>query len=315
MSQHEAPPEREFGQIERPQVDDANAILGEPIPCLDHGFVRLVDYMGDDAAIVQAARVSYGKGTKKVHEDRGLIRYLIRHRHTTPLEMVEFKFHARMPVFVARQWIRHRTASVNEYSLRYSAALDDFYVPTDDAVRFQSTANRQGGSDEAVPPETCARVIEIIKDDARRCYDSYKELEEMGIARELARTGLGVGNYTEWYWKIDLHNLLHFLSLRLDDHAQHEIRVFARAMGDIVAKVVPMTWEAFQDYRLEAMQLSRLEVETLGRMLREPERDVTELLPEPWSRVNEKTGELKRNRERTEFLEKIEKLRGAGREG
>lgn len=309
MSDTEVPSERRSEKLPRPSVPEADDLLGEPISCLDHGFVRLIDYMGDDAAIVQAARVSYGKGTKKVHQDRGLIRYLMRHHHTTPFEMVEFKFHARMPIFVARQWVRHRTANINEYSLRYSSALDDFYVPDRHAVRFQSTLNRQGGSDESVPEELTERVIEMMREDARRSYAGYKELEDAGIARELARSGLSVGNYTEWYWKVDLHNLFHFLQLRMDDHAQYEIRVFARAMADIVKNVVPLAWEAFEDYRQGAIRLTRLEVETLSRLLREPDLDPIEALPEVW-RKRDDDGQLKRHRERDEWLAKLARLRG-----
>ena len=239
------------------------------IPVLDHGFVALVDCMPrfapegktGDAAIVQAARVSYGQGTKQISEDRGLVRYLLRHRHTTPLEMVEFKFHIAMPIFVARQWIRHRTANVNEYSARYSIVPDRFYHPTLDAVRKQSTSNRQGG-DGTVDSGTATEFLALL-DRAEANYKDYLRLSEQGVARELARSVLPVSVYTEWYWKCDLHNILHFLSLRMDEHAQMEIRVFAQAMFELIKPIVPVTCEAFVDYNLEAMHLTRLEIEAV----------------------------------------------------
>jgi len=235
----------------------------------DHGLVALVDVMPRlapagktaDYAIVQAARVSYGLGTKQVSEDRGLIRYLARHRHTTPFEMVEFKFHHVMPIFVARQWIRHRTANVNEYSARYSVVKDRFYHPSPDEVRRQSATNRQGGSeamDAATAQEFCAYL-----DRVEQHYKEYERLVEKGVARELARIGLPLSVYTEWYWKIDLHNLLHFLSLRLDEHAQKEIRDYAVAMFALIRPIVPIAAEAFVDYSLGGMRLSRLEIEAL----------------------------------------------------
>jgi thymidylate synthase (FAD) len=233
----------------------------------DHGLVALIDVMPRlapvgktaDYAIVQAARVSYGEGTKQVNEDRGLIRYLARHRHTTPFEMVEFKFHHVMPIFVARQWIRHRTANVNEYSARYSVVRDRFYHPTIENVRKQSTSNRQGG-DETIDEMTARSFIEYL-DESERLYSKYEALLAKGVSRELARIALPVSVYTEWYWKIDLHNLLHFLSLRMDAHAQQEIRDYANAMYALIKPIVPITAEAFLDYRLEAMQLTRLEIE------------------------------------------------------
>ena len=207
-----------------------NDIPQDAIPCLDKGFVRLVDSMGGDEAIVQAARVSYGKGTRKVSQDRGLIRYLMRHRHTTPFEMVEFKFHAKMPIFVARQWVRHRTANINEYSLRYSEARDEFYIPDPDQIQFQSTINKQGRSGE-VPKALKERIQTYFREISERSFDIYKEMNDAGVARELARAVLPVNLYTEWYWKNDLHNLLHFIGLRSDSHAQYEIRVYSDAMG------------------------------------------------------------------------------------
>jgi len=235
----------------------------------DHGMVALVDVMPRlcpvgktaDYAIVQAARVSYGDGTKKVNEDRGLIRYLARHRHTTPFEMVEFKFHHVMPIFVARQWIRHRTANVNEYSARYSIVRDRFYHPSMEAVRKQSMTNRQGG-DEPIDEATAQEFLAYL-DKVQESYGDYQKLMEKGVARELARIGLPVNVYTEWYWKIDLHNLFHFLSLRMDAHAQQEIRDYANAMYALVKPIVPIAAEAFVDYNLEGAHLTRLEVEAL----------------------------------------------------
>ena len=265
-------------ETRRPTVPTLDEILFEVLPVLDHGFVRVVDYMGDDAAIVQAARVSYGRGTKRVNEDRGLIRYLMRHHHTTPFEMCELKLHCKLPIFVARQWIRHRTANVNEYSGRYSILDREFYLPPAAALCVQSTGNRQGRG-ASLEAERAAAVLELLKDDATRCYDHYQELlneDEAGqtirpgepsLARELARINLTLGFYTQWYWKIDLHNLLHFLLLRGDTHAQEEIRVYALAISEVAQRWVPLAWEAFVDYRLEAMTLSRAEGEAVRAML------------------------------------------------
>ena len=219
----------------------------DAIKCLDKGFVRLVDSMGGDDAIVQAARVSYGQGTSKVSQDRGLIRYLMRHRHTTPFEMVEFKFHCKMPIFVARQWVRHRTANINEYSLRYSEARDEFYYPEPENIQFQSALNKQGRSGQ-VPPELKQKVLDYFKENSERSFTMYQDLNEAGVARELIRSLLPVNIYTEWYWKNDLHNLLHFIGLRSDSHAQFEIRVFSDAMAHYVKEKAPFAWEAYQDY-------------------------------------------------------------------
>jgi thymidylate synthase (FAD) len=235
----------------------------------DHGLVALIDVMPRmvpagktaDFAIVQAARVSYGQGTKQVNEDRGLIRYLARHRHTTPFEMIEFKFHHVMPIFVARQWIRHRTANVNEYSARYSVVRDRFYHPSVENVRKQSTVNRQGG-EEPIDTGTAQEFLTWLE-KAESSYQDYEKLMEKGVARELARIGLPVNVYTEWYWKIDLHNLFHFLSLRMDAHAQQEIRDYATAMFALVRPIVPIAAEAFLDYQLGAMHLTRLEIEAI----------------------------------------------------
>ena len=240
--------------------------LPDAIKCLDKGFVRLVDSMGGDDAIVQAARVSYGQGTSKVSQDRGLIRYLMRHRHTTPFEMVEFKFHCKMPIFVARQWVRHRTANINEYSLRYSEARDEFYMPEPEHIQFQSALNKQGRSGE-VPVELKQKVFDYFKKNSERSFALYQELNEAGVARELARSLLPVNIYTEWYWKNDLHNLLHFIGLRSDGHAQYEIRVFSDAMAHYVKEKAPFAWEAYQDYVVHGMRFSRVEQGLLEKQL------------------------------------------------
>ena len=248
----------------RPTVPALEEKMFTPIECLDHGFVRLVDYMGDDSAIVQAARVSYGAGTKKMRQDRGLIRYLLRHRHTTPFEMCEIKLHVKLPIFVARQWIRHRTANVNEISARYSVLDNEFYLPSPEHLAVQSKNNKQGRG-EALTEAQSAMVLEMLKRDATQAYQTYSELlgEEVGLARELARMNLPVNWYTQWYWKVDLHNLLHFLALRMDAHAQYEIRVFADAIGSLVKDWVPHVWEAFQDYRMGGAFFSRQELEVV----------------------------------------------------
>ena len=250
-------------------------ISEDAIKCLDKGFVRLVDSMGGDDAIVQAARVSYGKGTNKVSQDRGLIRYLMRHRHTTPFEMVEFKFHCKMPIFVARQWVRHRTASINEYSLRYSEARDEFYYPDPEHIQFQSVLNKQGRRGE-VPAELKQKVQDYFKEISEKSFAMYSELNEAGVSRELARAVLPVNLYTEWYWKNDLHNLLHFIGLRSDSHAQYEIRVFSDAMAESVKVVAPFAWEAYQDYVVKGMRFSRVEQSLLEKQL--PSRVVDDIL-------------------------------------
>jgi len=239
-------------------------------PVLDHGFIRVIDYMGDDSAIVQAARVSYGAGTKHVSNDEGLIRYLMRHWHSTPFEMCEVKFHVKLPVFVARQWIRHRTANVNEYSARYSILDREFYIPAPEHLAAQSTVNNQGRG-ELLQGEEAARVLEILKSDAARCYESYESMlsqeGQAGLARELARMNLPANIYTQWYWKTDLHNLFHFLRLRADTHAQYEIRAYAEVMLDITADWVPLATAAFRDYRLGGATISAKGLDALRRML------------------------------------------------
>lgn len=262
----------------RPSVPALEALLFRPLAVLDHGFVRVIDYMGDDGAIVQAARVSYGRGTRRVSEDAGLIRYLMRHRHSTPFEMCEIKYHVKLPIFVARQWIRHRTANVNEYSARYSVLDREFYIPNAEHLAAQSASNRQGRG-AVLALQEAAQVLDLLRTDAARCYDGYvwmlNEDEQgqpadparAGLARELARMNLTLNTYTQWYWKTDLHNLLHFLSLRADAHAQHEIRAYAEAMLETVRAWVPIACQAFQDYRLGAVTLSAQMLEAVRRML------------------------------------------------
>jgi len=242
-------------------------ILYEAIPVLDHGFIRVIDYMGDDSSIVQSARVSYGKGTKKVSTDEGLIRYLMRHWHSTPFEMCEIKYHVKLPIFIARQWIRHRTANVNEYSARYSILDKEFYIPAKEQLSAQATNNRQGRGD-LITGQQADEVLKILKDDAVRTYDNYEKMlnerfdgtiideKKSGLARELARMNLTLNSYTQWYWKTDLLNLMNFLFLRGDSHAQYEIRVYAETMLDTVKKWVPITHAAFLDYRVGAAHLS-----------------------------------------------------------
>jgi thymidylate synthase (FAD) len=262
----------------RATVPALEALLYRALPVLDHGFVRVIDYMGDDAAIVQAARVSYGRGTRKTSEDAGLIRYLMRHRHSTPFEMCEIKFHVKLPIFVARQWIRHRTANVNEYSARYSILDGEFYIPAPEHLAAQSASNRQGRG-EVLEGAEAAEVLDLLRTDAARNYDHYAHMlneneagervdpARLGLARELARMNLTLNAYTQWYWKIDLHNLLHFLSLRADAHAQYEIRVYAEAMLGVLDAWVPIAAQAFRDYRLGAVTLSAPMLAVVRRML------------------------------------------------
>lgn len=245
-------------------------VLYKPFKVLDHGFVRVIDYMGTDSSIVQAARVSYGTGTKKVNEDRGLINYLMRHQHTTPFEMCEIKLHVRLPIFVARQWIRHRTASVNEYSARYSVLNNEFYVPEPENISIQSTINKQGRSlDDKMDENHTALIKKIIKEACEDSYAKYSNLiNDYSLTRELARTILPVNVYSEWYWKIDLHNLLHFLKLRADPHAQYEIRCYADIILDLVKKWVPFTYEAFINYKKDSAVVSKKNLDLLKRLLK-----------------------------------------------
>ncbi|GIV02355.1 MAG: flavin-dependent thymidylate synthase [Fimbriimonadales bacterium] len=248
-------------------VPEAEALLDKEIPVLDKGFVRLVDYLGGDARIVQAARVSYGAGTKTVREDRALIHYLMRNEHTSPFEQVVLTFHCKMPIFVARQWVRHRTARLNEISGRYSVMKDEFYVPDPEQVRLQSQVNKQGRSEEAVPPEQAEQLIQRMEEDQRHLYERYEQILELGIARELARINLPLSLYTEWYWQIDLHNLFHFLRLRMDEHAQYEIRCYALALAQCAKAVAPMAYEAFEEHILNSVRFSRSECAALVAML------------------------------------------------
>ncbi len=253
-------------------------ILYKPIGILDHGFIRVIDYMGDDGAIVQAARVSYGKGTKKAQDDAGLINYLMRHRHTTPFEMCEIKYHVKLPIFVARQWIRHRTANVNEYSARYSLLDKEYYIPQPDQLGAQAQSNRQGRGD-TLEGADAARVLDLLRDDAEQCYAHYEEMvnedengnkideDRTGLARELARMNLTLNTYTQWYWKIDLHNLMHFLSLRADSHAQYEIRVYAEEMLKTLRLWLPLVYDAYINYRHGSVMLSASGLDVVKRML------------------------------------------------
>ena len=280
----------------RPTVPELEAILYEGLPVLDHGFIRVIDYMGDDAAIVQAARTSYGRGTRRSRDDRGLINYLMRNWHTSPFEMCEIKLHVKLPIFVARQWIRHRTANVNEYSARYSILDNEFYVPDREQLRAQSTTNRQGRG-ELIGDEEADHVLELLREDAMRAYAHYEEMlnesadgdpiEESrdGLARELARMNLPLSFYTQWYWKVDLHNLMHFLRLRADAHAQHEIKVYADVLIEQVMKRwVPIAVAAFENYRLGSVQLSARQLAVVKRMLagEQVEREGTGISPAEW---------------------------------
>ena len=295
------------GKIERINVPALDKILGVPLPVLNDGFIRLVDYMGSDESIVQAARVSYGKGTRKVHQDRGLIRYLMRHRHTTPFEMCEIKLHVRVPMDCWRQWIRHRTASVNEYSTRYSEAIDSAQLTDDGQWREQSRGNRQGSTGfltRELGSELSEREATLIRDSRRL----YRERLEAGVAREQARKDLPLSTYTEAYWKIDLHNLLHFLALRMDAHAQWEIRSYAIVIGEqILSRWCPITWEAFQDYRFHSATLSRREQQII-RMLAAGRPEEARELATQFGFLNYDGLRLKPNRERKELEEKLQSL-------
>ena len=265
-------------ETRRPTVSELEEIMFKPLPVLDHGFVRIIDYMGDDAAIVQAARVSYGKGTTKVSDDAGLLNYLLRHRHSTPFEMCEIKYHIKLPIFIARQWIRHRTANVNEYSARYSVLDREFYIPDQVNLATQSKSNRQGRG-EVLDGKEAAAVLDLLRDDAENNYNHYVEMlnedesghiideTRDGLSRELARMNLTLNTYTQWYWKIDLHNLLHFLSLRADEHAQYEIRVYAEAIMETVKRWCPITYDAFIDHRINSVTLSGKAIQVIKKMI------------------------------------------------
>lgn len=263
----------------RATVPAIEELLFEPLKVLDHGFIRVIDYMGDDSSIVQAARVSYGKGTKQLNQDKGLINYLMRHKHTTPFEMCDIKFHIKLPIFVARQWIRHRTASVNEYSARYSILGNEFYLPDRQNLASQSLTNKQGRSDEEIPKEIADKVLALLEEDAKMCYQHYTSMmnqdeqgniidpNTIGITRELARMNLTLNYYTEWYWKVNLHNLLNFLLLRADPHAQYEIRVYADKMLEIVKNWLPLTYEAFNEYRIEGCTISKKGLAVIKKLI------------------------------------------------
>jgi thymidylate synthase (FAD) len=285
----------ETRRTRRATVPALEEVLYEPLPVLDHGFVRVVDYMGDDAAIVQAARVSYGRGTRKINEDQGLINYLMRHRHTTPFEMCEIKYHVKLPIFVARQWIRHRTANVNEYSARYSILDNEFYLPSPEHLAAQATTNRQGRG-AALEGGAAKWVLDLLRRDAERAYAGYAELlneDASGapidpalprLARELARINLSLGFYTQWYWKTDLHNLMQFLALRADPHAQYEIRAYAEAMLGTLARWVPMAHAAFLEYRMNAATISAKGLAVIRRLVagEEVDQPSSGLSPREW---------------------------------
>jgi len=295
-------------QIPRTYVAALDAMLGRPFKVLDDGFVRVLDYMGDDGAIVQAARISYGAGTKQIHQDRGLIRYLMRHAHTTPFEMCDIKFHLRVPMDTWRQYVRHRTASINEYSTRYSVAIDAAQQTPPDQWRAQSTLNRQG-SGGTLPVEVGEKLSaaeRALQDEARRVYEGRLAA---GVAREQARKDLPLSTYTEAYWKINLHNLLHFLDLRMDDHAQEEIRAYARVIGEeIVAAWVPIVWEAFLDYRRRALHLSGIEAELI-HLINTNDRAAAMAAAERHGLLTRRRdGSLARNRERAELEAKLAAL-------
>jgi thymidylate synthase (FAD) len=295
-------------KVARPCVPALDAILGDAIPVLDDGFVRVVDYMGDDSAVVQAARTSYGKGTKRRHEDRGLLRYLMRHAHTTPFEMCELKLHVRVPMDVWRQWIRHRTASVNEYSTRYSEAIGAAQRTAPEAWRLQSASNRQGSSG-LLPVGQGVRLSEEESRLQRQAREVYEARLAAGVAREQARKDLPLSTYTEAYWKIDLQNLLHFLELRMDEHAQQEIRAYASVIGEqIVAKWVPLTWEAFLDYRRGGLKLSRIENAFLSALASGDRERAIAIADEGGFLSRAEDGRLKPNLEGRELEEKLERL-------
>jgi thymidylate synthase (FAD) len=291
----------------RPCNLELDGILGVKFPVLDDGFIRVIDYMGTDASIVQAARVSYGVGTKKVSEVRNLIRYLLRHRHTTPFEMCELKLHVRVPMDCWRQWIRHRTASVNEYSTRYSVAVDACRTTRPNEWRSQSEVNKQG-SGAAISPELGAELSKAESEFHAISKELYANRLECGVAREQARKDLPLSTYTEAYWKVDLHNLLHFLALRMDAHAQYEIREYAQLIGrEIVSKWVPYTWEAFLEYRFNGLQLSDSETRVLALLGQGKQAEARQLLYEMhW--LEEKQAAIKESREATEFKEKLQKM-------
>lgn len=295
-------------KLNRPRMEAMEEILGKPFKVLDDGFIRVIDYLGDDAAVVQAARVSYGAGTKKVHEDRGLIRYLMRHRHTTPFEMCEVKLHVRVPMDCWRQWIRHRMANVNEYSTRYSIAIDAAQATAPGEWRYQSEGNRQGSAG-FLDMESGAKFSQQEAELHQRSREIYEERLAAGVAREQARKDLPLSTYTEAYWKIDLHNLLHFLELRMEANAQYEIRSYAEIIGkEILRRWCPLVWEAFLDYRLNALSLSGLEIEIIREIAAGQRENARQLAVRNKWIPEDPSAPLKRNRERQECEEKLEKL-------
>ena len=296
-----------FEKLQPIQVESLNEILGKPFKVLDDGFVRVVDYMGSDQSIVQAARVSYGAGTKKVSQDRGLIRYLMRHHHSTPFEMCEIKFHVRVPMDTWRQWIRHRTANVNEYSTRYSIAIDTASKTNNNEWRLQSSNNKQG-SEGFLEPNIGSKLSQEEEELHKNIWNIYNKRIQLGVAREQARKDLPLSTYTEAYWKIDLHNLLHFLKLRMDKHAQLEIRQYAETIGNEIVKLwVPLTWEAFKDYRLGAQSFSSIELDLLKLILRQDKEQAINKTKEiGWLKFKDE--KLVSNLERIEFEEKLSSL-------
>ena len=298
--------ESDLNKTKRVVSEALEEILYETLPVLDHGFIRVIDYMGDDTSVVQAARVSYGAGTKKSSQDKALIHYLMRHRHTTPFEMCEIKMHVKLPIFVARQWIRHRTASINEYSARYSILSKEFYLPDPSIIAAQSQINKQGREHNTIDAEGTQKVLDILKQDAERCYDNYRILlnedeegkvideSQVGLARELARMNLNLNYYTEWYWKTNLHNLMHFLSLRADSHAQYEIRVYADLLVDILQKWVPTTFEAFEEYRLKGVSFSGNAMNLIKSLIQGKKLTFEEsgMSKREWDEVRQKLGIL-----------------------
>ena len=274
-------------------------MLYKPLKVLDRGFIRVVDYMGNDSSIVQAARVSYGKGTKKKSEDEGLIRYLLRHRHTTPFEMCEIKLHIKLPIFIARQWIRHRTASINEYSARYSILEDEFYIPKKYYLAEQSSSNKQGRGDN-IDEKSASKILKILKEDSLNCYNNYSWMlneknsdqydnNRPSLSRELARINLTLNTYTQWYWKIDLHNFMHFVSLRADSHSQFEIREYGKTLLTILSKWTPLSYKAFLSYRLNSAELSMESINVIKKMIsgKKVKKDKSNLSNREWKELQD----------------------------
>ncbi len=297
--------------LQKPKTEAADQILGQRFPVLDHGFIALMDYMGNDSAIVQAARVSYGECTKTLRDDTGLIRHLFRHEHTSPFEMVELKFLAKMPIYIARQWIRHRTANVNEYSGRYSVIKDSFYVPAPEDIQGQSESNKQGREGN-ISEENKEKIRKLMETAGKQEYDWYKQLLELGAPREMARGPLGTMFYTEWYWKNDLHNIFHFLTLRLDPHAQLEIRKYAAQMAEMVKKIVPISFQAYEDFARNSVRLSSKEIAAMSSLLRG--ESVEDACKNANLGLTKADGSKLKSGEGPEFLQKLAIIRGAIRD-